>query len=491
LKCRSIARDESVSNDNSEEDGSDDDNTDGSDENEGGDEDGDDDEGGDEDSSGEVEDSNNIEDDVWTNPSTDDILMSIITNSADEVKLIKPGSRKPETFALRNESQRDELLGYLKDPEVGSKWRLWPRPKDDSGDDAASNPKRTLQFEPAETRSVKKAEFIKKIGSGNEEGTNDTTKTSSKKKQRKSKKDAEKGSRSKKQKCVDVDDDSKEGKHHKKTKTEESKVVIESDDDCYGGDDLAESLAVEAKTRAKGRSFEIHVSKVFEDSSLKMATVVALYDPGDTFYEKAEHIETMVKHVHKKKSLGKPPPSWMSTIKNVNIRAEKHGLSTLFKRTEKNKTIQYVLFVYQVPLQSKTSILDALATSVEQDLRTPFLKRNKNTAGELVLKFVEKLPKGKEGGLEKFCLMKGAGNRKAAAAKMTEELDDHYGSGATYVHGCCLDKFMVDYDMKVLAEETFGMNSWEEMDEGWKSIFFKKYPSRELPKWDEIMQQSY
>ena len=204
FKCHSIASDESVRNDDSEEDGGDDDDTDGSDENEGGDEDGDDDEGGDEDDSDEVGDSNNVEDNVWTNPSTGDILMSIITKSADEVKLIKPGSRKSETFALMNESQRDELLGYLKDPEVGSKWRLWLRPKDDSGDDDASNPKRTLQFKQAETSSAKKAEFIKKIGGGNE-GTNDTTKTLSKKKQRKSKKDEDKGnhknSRSKKQKC--------------------------------------------------------------------------------------------------------------------------------------------------------------------------------------------------------------------------------------------------------------------------------------------------
>ena len=66
--------------------------------------------------------------------------------------------------------------------------------------------------------------------------------------------------------------------------------------------------------------------------------------------------------------------------------------------------------------------------------------------------------------------------RKAAAAKMTEELDDHYAPGATYVHGCCLDKLMVDYDMKVLVEEKFGMNYWEEMDEGWKTLFFQELP---------------
>ena len=74
---------------------------------------------------------------------------------------------------------------------------------------------------------------------------------------------------------------------------------------------------------------------------------------------------------------------------------------------------------------------------------------------------------------------------------MTKELNDFYAGGATFVHGCSLDKFMVDYDMKTFAMETLGVESWDAMLEEWKSIFFKNYPSRVLPRWDQIMAQAY
>ena len=99
-------------------------------------------------------------------------------------------------------------------------------------------------------------------------------------KQRKSKKDDNKGkhtnSRSKKHKCTDDDEDSKKGKHTSTAMTIEPKHDETSEDDFYGGDGLGESLAVEAKNRKKSTSFEIHVSKVFEDAVLNLATVVAL-----------------------------------------------------------------------------------------------------------------------------------------------------------------------------------------------------------------------
>ena len=181
----------------------------------------------------------------------------------------------------------------------------------------------------------------------------------------------------------------------------------------------------------------------------------------------------------------------MGTIKNINIRAEQHGLSTLYKRRANNSTIQYIMFVYQVPLESKASIFKELATSVHKQLRTLFLKRMKNTAGQLTLKYVDTLPKGSKGGLQRICLSKGAGDRDEAAAKMTKELNDFYAGGATFVHGCSLDKFMVDYDIKTFAMETLGVESWDAMLEEWKSIFFKNYPSRVLPRWDQIMAQAY
>ena len=163
----------------------------------------------------------------------------------------------------------------------------------------------------------------------------------------------------------------------------------------------------------------------------------------------------------------------------------------MWKRTEKNSTIAYASFVYQVPLEAKADILNELTISVNDDIRKPFLKRKKFTAGKLALMYVDTLPKGAKGGLQAFCLKKGAGDRTAAAAKMTQELDDCYEGGASYVCDCTLDKFMVDYDIKAFAEESLGMNSWDDSKENWNKIFFKNSPSRPLPKWDDIMQQNF
>ena len=68
-------------------------------------------------------------------------------------------------------------------------------------------------------------------------------------------------------------------------------------------------------------------------------TVIVVYDPGSTFYEKAEHIKTLVNYQYDKTYIGTETPSWISTIQNFNIRAESHGVSSLWKRTERGSTI--------------------------------------------------------------------------------------------------------------------------------------------------------
>ena len=103
-----------------------------------------------EDGSDEEEYVNATDDGIWTNPSTSDILLSIINKSADVVVLMRSGSKKVETFALLKESQRDKILLYLKYPESGSKWRLWPSPEankneNDTDDNDGWNPERSLK----------------------------------------------------------------------------------------------------------------------------------------------------------------------------------------------------------------------------------------------------------------------------------------------------------------------------------------------------------
>ena len=89
------------------------------------------------------------EDDLWVNPSTSDIIASIMNKSADEVMLMKPGSNKVHTFSLLDESQRNDIIVYVSNPEPGSKWCLWPRPgegiNDDRSDEGLASKAKTKQ----------------------------------------------------------------------------------------------------------------------------------------------------------------------------------------------------------------------------------------------------------------------------------------------------------------------------------------------------------
>ena len=42
---------------------------------------------------------------------------------------MKPGLKKVQTYALLNESQRNEILLYVSNPKPGTKGRLLPRPE--------------------------------------------------------------------------------------------------------------------------------------------------------------------------------------------------------------------------------------------------------------------------------------------------------------------------------------------------------------------------
>ena len=348
--------------------------------------------------------------DLWMNPSTSVIIESMMKKSADEVILMKADSNKIHTYSLLDELQRNTIIVYVSNPEPGSKWRLWPRPGGVNIESLAS----TAKMKQATANMAKKEEFIAKLGEAKESRTsplkkimdeNESNESSATKKKKHKKRKASKQNAD----ATSDAGDSEKGKHKNNLKTQELMEEDESVGDCFDGDNLGELLASDAKSRKDSQPFEIHVSKVIEDPTLQLATVVALYNPGPVWYEKAEHIQTVVTHLFKKKNGGEEVPSWMGTIKNINIRAEQHGLSTLYKRRANNSTIQYVMFVYQVPLESKASIFKELATSVHKQLRKPFLKRMKNTAGQLTLKYVDTLPKGAKGGLQRIYLSKGAG----------------------------------------------------------------------------------
>ena len=72
---------------------------------------------------------------------------------------------------------------------------------------------------------------------------------------------------------------------------------------------------------------------------MNCATVMVIYDTGNMFYEKSDHIKTMVKYQYDKTYIGTETPSRIATIQHFNVCAESHRVSSLWKRTERGSTI--------------------------------------------------------------------------------------------------------------------------------------------------------
>jgi len=72
------------------------------------------------------------DDDSWKNPAMDVVISCLYDGSADEVKLIRPGTSMVDNYAFADATQRDNILSYLSSPEEGRKWKLWPYVIDES-----------------------------------------------------------------------------------------------------------------------------------------------------------------------------------------------------------------------------------------------------------------------------------------------------------------------------------------------------------------------
>jgi len=232
------------------------------------------------------------------------------------------------------------------------------------------------------------------------------------------------------------------------------------------------------------------IESLLTDSRVSMGMFAR---PGGTFMCKAEFMRQLLTSFHEKKMIGNVNniPEWISSVRDVKIRATEHGLDSRYKRSgNKNNTTEIIVFVVKVPISGMMSQAEAVKGIVEENFFRLYKKRVHNTMGELVLKYTEQLPKGDGGGLHGFCLRKGGGNPKEAAKVMTAEIHDHFKDGPNYVWGTSLDRFLVDWDIREFLTEHVGIESWADLDDKGKKICYKNYPRRSLPEWNSIVQES-
>ena len=292
-----------------------------------------------------------------------------------------------------------------------------------------------------------------------------------------------------KQKKVDVDF---EEKHCSGKDGEEE----DDEDSLFGDVEMKASLKKQVEEKAHPL-VPVYVSPPFFDAVAGKYVWIVIYGkPLNTFYAKAEHQRTVIEYLHKRKKLGNVnnTPNWIKSIDDTKIRGAEHGLKSEWYKTKGGNTTELISFVLALPKAEEHTFHEVLSDICENYFGKVFKARKTNSAGELCLSYAESLvdPNRPDKGLYNWLLnAKGKKDPVVAAQVMTKELDDHFKGGPAYHYDVSLDKMLVDWDIKQFLQDHVGINSWEDLDEAGRIACFRDYPTRELPQWDLIMEESY
>ena len=295
----------------------------------------------------------------------------------------------------------------------------------------------------------------------------------------------------------------KAGKKGKEQNKKETEGVEESDSGCesdsiFGAENLLEHLNKQVVEKSK-RPFGVFSTPIFHNVVKKESVWSVSFDrPGNIFYAKGEHQQSVIQYLHERKAVGNINhiPSWITSIRDVKIRKMEHGKENVWKRTGlKNNTTEVVHFVISVPTDEEETFHALLNNCIDEYFCKAFRKRKGNSAGDMALAYVEALhlnDTGSGGGLIKFVLnAKGNGDRDEAVKTMNKELHNHFKDGPAYHYDVPLDKFMCDWDIKHFLNNYVGVDSWDDLNNEEKKACYRDYPAKKLPQWDSIVQESY
>ena len=262
----------------------------------------------------------------------------------------------------------------------------------------------------------------------------------------------------------------------------------------FSGNDTQASLkAALKKATPTSETLDVFVHEpVRNPLTKKTSRLIVLSDPGATYWLREEHIVQMLNYCWTGDShAGEPVPAWVETVKRYTIRGEESGKSSLYKRTGNGKTRSRMGFVITL-LTTDESRFDSYLAEAMGYITKVFRRRKNNPAGVLALDHVRDMsPNGQKGGLYGHLLDTAKGNEKILEARMTKELNDYFGAKVVYQFDNHWDRYLVDFDIKELAENLLGANSWDDVAKESKKAFYKNFPRQKLPEWAEVYKERY
>ena len=172
------------------------------------------------------------------------------------------------------------------------------------------------------------------------------------------------------------------------------------------------------------------------------------------------------------------------------MRSKEYGDESIYRKTSSNNTIDLISFVHVVPNDDAESFVELF------EKRLKFFydvckKRKTNAIGMNALQFIQNLPTGDDAGLGKWVLDRADRDVDKAAKLIADDIDDYYGGGYSLQYDVSLNRYMVDYDIKMFLTTYIGIASWDDLSEADKKKCYRDYPKKLLLKWNTIEREGY
>ena len=227
-----------------------------------------------------------------------------------------------------------------------------------------------------------------------------------------------------------------------------------------------------------------HVSSAFMNPlSMTLWYCIVLEFPPEVWFLKAGYLEALF--IQYAVDLGIDPPIWMTTFKDISIRAQPYGANEYkrgrSKHGKKGRTIGRIIFYFNIQSNEQALFLPKLRGALNKinrlfhpsaDPGVFCLQYLKSNASGIVDHFRNTLQTDAE--IQNYlteCLVKVFHKRTFSLSFKNS-----------------LDRFMMGHDIKEFLE-TAGVSSWEGV--GKLTNVFKIYPQKTLPDWDAITMKSY
>ncbi len=275
----------------------------------------------------------------------------------------------------------------------------------------------------------------------------------------------------------DEDDDVIEDNDNIHMKGEENNMG--SEDDLFKVDQQAWDEQMTKKLSKKnGDFFEINTSEIFVFNGHHFVVLLlGAMDP--CWYNIAEWFQTAIGSLFE--ATNKPVPSFIENIAEHKLRVEYSPSNEMvYRSTSQKYPVSRWSTIAKLNAVNPQQHLELILSKFTKIFKQMYSDRLGRSPGNRWMSFVSS--SGKESLLNGCKKYMGATDNDVEKT-VNDELIALGKKNHVYVHGCTLDKYWPDYNIKKFLEHYASASSWSDVSEITKKKCYSNYPQRRLPDW--------